>query len=662
MATPHLQPRRPPAGWEAWTAAALAVVFVCFALGGAAGSAPTYDEPVHLAAGYSYWRFHDFRLNPEHPPLVKLLAAATLLADPPWPSAERGGDRSRRELERLWEAARRNIDAQWRLAHELFYGVRDDELERLGAARSLDVDPSAPPAAAEYLHDVDRIWRRARLPMVGFGLVLVVLVHGWARELWGPGGGLLAAAFAATDPNLLAHAPLVTTDVAFAAFAFAAVFCLWRLRRRATLVRLAGLAASLALAVAAKHSALLLLPLLVVLALVPVRPATAQEGGTRLPRRLAWVAAGGLAAWLALWGVYGFRHAAVGGEAGALLDIERSLRRTAAFLELSDRWPAGPPEGEVERVAPVAGLGAAGEVILTAHRLRLVPEAYLVGLAHARLKAVARWSFLRGDISLRGFRDFFPWALLLKTPLVTLLALAAALALLPLALRRGPTQLPAAALFLLAPPALFFLASVLSHLNIGHRHLLPMYPFLWVLCGSLAPAARWTGGRLAAAVAVVVLASSIVFYPPWRPTLVFPHYLAYFNEIAGGPRHGHRSLVDSSLDWGQDLARLARWLRARGIDEPIGLCYFGMADPRYYQIRHLKLPGGYALERGRADFTAVPRPGYVAISATAYEGVYLGPELRSAWRRLLGDAERVGTVGHSIFIYRFGPPEHRAGR
>ena len=73
-------------------------------------------------------------------------------------------------------------------------------------------------------------------------------------------------------------------------------------------------------------------------------------------------------------------------------------------------------------------------------------------------------------------------------------------------------------------------------------------------------------------------------------------YLAYFNELAGGPRNGYRSLVDSNLDWGQDLRNLKRWLREREIEEPINLCYFGMADPRFYQIRHVKMPGGYELE------------------------------------------------------------------
>ena len=152
----------------------------------------------------------------------------------------------------------------------------------------------------------------------------------------------------------------------------------------------------------------------------------------------------------------------------------------------------------------------------------------------------------------------------------------------------------------------------------------------------------------------MALFSSVVFWPPWRPTLIWPHYLAYFNELAGGPRNGYRSLVDSNLDWGQELRKLKRWLREREIEEPINLCYFGMADPRFYQIRHVKMPGGYELEPpfGRKNsFSRAFRPGYLAISATALQGVYQSSALRQAWRSFLRDARPVGTVGHSVFIY-----------
>src|SRR5206468_11204129 len=102
-------------------------------------------------------------------------------------------------------------------------------------------------------------------------------------------------------------------------------------------------------------------------------------------------------------------------------------------------------------------------------------------------------------------------------------------------------------------------------------------------------------GIAAGAILGIVISSSVVFAPPWRPTLVYPHYLAYFNELAGGPRNGYKRLVDSNLDWGQDLKGLKRWADEKRLDatHPLYLSYFGTADPRYYQIPHINLPGGY---------------------------------------------------------------------
>jgi hypothetical protein len=132
--------------------------------------------------------------------------------------------------------------------------------------------------------------------------------------------------------------------------------------------------------------------------------------------------------------------------------------------------------------------------------------------------------------------------------------------------------------------------------------------------------------------------------------VVAPHYLAYFNELAGGPRNGYKCLVDSNLDWGQDLKHLRRWLDQRQITDPVNLCYFGTADPRREQICHLNMPGGYFFEPVM-PLTVARTPGYVIISATHLQGAYMPPELIAAWREFLKNATLVDTVGYSLFIY-----------
>jgi hypothetical protein len=157
------------------------------------------------------------------------------------------------------------------------------------------------------------------------------------------------------------------------------------------------------------------------------------------------------------------------------------------------------------------------------------------------------------------------------------------------------------------------------------------------------------------ALGAVAVSASVVFAPPWKPVIIYPDYLAYFNEFAGGPRNGYTCLVDSNLDWGQDLKKLKHWLDRHKIAEPINLCYFGMADPRYYQIPHVNLLGGCVFEP-EEPFQAARIPGYLAISATNLQGVYLSAQGRALWARFLQDAHLIDTIGYSIFIYRLESP------
>jgi hypothetical protein len=132
---------------------------------------------------------------------------------------------------------------------------------------------------------------------------------------------------------------------------------------------------------------------------------------------------------------------------------------------------------------------------------------------------------------------------------------------------------------------------------------------------------------------------------------VVGRHISYFNELSGGPLRGHQQLVDSNLDWGQDLPALAQWLASHQVKEPVNLCYFGTADPRFHGIRFVNLFLGYVYAR-EVPLAGVNRPGLVAISGTNLRGVYYTEEGRAPWREFLRDAELVGRAGYSIFIYR----------
>jgi hypothetical protein len=277
---------------------------------------------------------------------------------------------------------------------------------------------------------------------------------------------------------------------------------------------------------------------------------------------------------------------------------------------------------------------------------------------------LTRSAYLRGETSVTGFRSYFFWTVLLKTPIPALLLILAGAF---VAVRRGtPGQNSLA--FLAVPIAGYLVVSVSTNLNIGHRHLLPIYPFLYVLSGAVtaewaawrATVRRWT----ATAILLVLPAScAFVFAPLWKPQQVHPHYLAYFNEFAGGPIDGYESLADSNVDWGQDLVGLKAWLDRVHPAEPIVLCYFGMGDARFYGISHLNPPkalGGYLFEPSLTpdEFLNSLTPGrYVAISATHRAGVYLEPNARDLWKQLIAQSTYVDQIGYSIYIYRVNDPK-----
>lgn len=553
---------------EAAAAGALLALFAAIAAATLQYKSATFDETAHLPAGVSYWQTGDFRLNPEHPPLVKLWAAlpvhlAGLLAvdarGPAWDRAE-----------------------QWSLGYAALNGAD-------GASR----DPRPPLLAA-------------RLAMLAWGVALGALVWAWARELWGPRAALVSLALHALSPTMLAHARLVTTDLP-AAFAWTLVLYLVarqarsRGSRRAERLAVAALAAAVGLALTVKFSLLLLGPVLLVAA--PLARALELRGARPDLRReslrlLRTAAACALAAVLAIWAVYGFRFsmAAAG---------ERYRPDWSAVGSADSRWD-GPD-------AP-----AAAGPVRAALDARLLPEGYLYGLAWVLGGAERRLAFLGGETSLTGWKSYFPIAFALKTTPALLAFLAWASISGLVALRRGVRMPPGVAVALVGV-AVYGGTSIFAALNIGHRHLAPLYPLLFVLAGCVA---RCLGGARRWAIAALVAGQAL------SCALTFPHYLSYFNAFAGGPEGGRRWLLDSNLDWGQDLPSLARWMEREGV-ERIDLAYFGTASPAAHGIPFRKVALVHDFQPARP--ATPPRSGeLIAVSANLAAGLYLEADLHAA--------------------------------
>ncbi len=606
---------KPERSAAAWIVCAIALLsFLALAIGNIVATSPTTDEGYHLVSGYAYLAGDHYQLSPEHPPLLKKLAALPLLPMKPW-GFDRADD-GKLAYGRLQQALHSpDVMAQWDVQHYFFWGLRDRWFGKPATER-LPREAFVNPAGAMFT--------RARMTMLLLGAALIVLVFFWSRALWGVWGAAISVLLAAFDPNLIAHSAVVTTDIGVALLMFGALFFFWRTAEKFSVLNVSVFALFFALAQVAKFSAVLLLPMLIVILL-----------HRRKKQLLFAVAAAGIVTIAVIWASYGFaRHEGS--------DLRLVIEDWYATVSLLPSYPEGPPDSEVIRARETARIGFAGRTLLRFNEWKLLPEPYLHGLASVQLSAVMRESYLEGRFSMTGFRSYFPKAFFYKTTIPALLLIAAALF---AARRTKSTAWP----FLLWPVAVYFVVAINSSLNLGHRHLLPIYPFLYVLCGVLA--LRWKPRTLAIAAVAVVITAIVVPLP--KPAPLLGRHLSYMNAFAGGPWNGHEHLLDSNYAWGQDLARLGQWLAKNNVQQPVNLVYGSMAEPRYYGIAYYNLASGYWAEPAIPPDRAM-RPGYLAIDADRLHGLGLGPTQRHFWPQFLARhrAKEVGRAGYSIFIYR----------
>jgi len=470
------------------------------------GQSLTWDETDHIFAGYESWKTKDFGLNPEHPPMVKLLATIPLLHLPLKVPTLKG---------RFFKTES-YLDGK-----DLLFG-------------------NAPAYSADSL-----VFRVRLLPGL-FALGLGLLVFFAAQEMFGTTAGLVALLLFVTEPNLLAHSAYVTTDMGLSSTMFATVYAFYRYAKRPTGMRLVVVGIAVGLCLAAKHSAVLLLPIVVCLALGEVAfrwrdrrneaeeeapgPELAKgEGagllGLKLAGALVAIAVIGV---VLLWGFYGFRYNA-----------------RPAGLTLSPTL--------AEYVRPLSPHEAKGILLLA--RGHVFPESWLYGLADVRAMANDMPSFFMGKVYAHGVWFYFPVLLTIKSTL----GMMGLLLLSFWAIATGRLKARREVLFMIVPPAIYLAVAMESQLNIGARHVLPLWAFGCVLAAGGAAALtardrRW--GWVAATLVVMHAASSAMAYP---------NYMAYSNEAWGGPSSTYKYLSDSNTDWGQQLLAAKAYVDLRGI-------------------------------------------------------------------------------------------------
>ncbi len=588
--------RRP--AWITAGVGALLALYVFVALSASLNKGPSFDEEEELAVGYNIWLNHDFRMESADGDLIKRWATLPYLISRPRPASTKNG---------YWRNARPYI-----FGFEFFYQ-----------------SGNAP----------DWLLVQGRMMAVLLGAATGLLVFCCAKELFGLLGGFFSLIVFVFSPHMLAFGGIVSTDMSICFSLLGATWSVWRLLHCVTWRRLAVSLAFASLLMLAKPSALVIFPITFILILIKLlfrRPLEWRLGRPRIvsaPLAQVGVFAGlffihGLCAWAALWAHYDFRFAASPNPADPGL----------VFTHYEKTDPVDP--------------GVASFMNLM-HDKHLLPEGFLEGIDTLLMTNESRQAFMDGQWKIGGWDTFFLHALWDKTSPALLIMTIIGLTswwytqILRNHLPDGELSLKSAAGGL--PPSLYdgspyfvlggvyFVTAALQEVNIGHRHILPIYPAIYILsAGSFSRvwlhAQRWTRALLAC----------LLVWHPLESALLYPDYLAYFSPFVGGPAQGYKHLVDSSLDWGMDLPGVKKWLDENNPKnhDKVFLAYFGTDSPEYNGIIANRLPSA-------PDWRAVvPFPyahGIYIISATLFESdytYYFGPwntEYEKRYQSALGN-------------------------
>jgi hypothetical protein len=510
-----------------WVLIILVSVFL-LSWSGIRGKSNTVDEVMHILAGHAYWSLNDYRLAPESGILPDRISALPLQFDSQTRPIDTGLD--------FW-----SVSAQWKLAREWWFFSGQDHM---------------------------RILLKGRMAMLFFNLFGLLLLFIFSARIWGRAGGYFSLLLAGFSPNFLGHIPLATSDFAISWTLTAAVLAYVNLVERPTLSRILISGALAGTAILCKQTGLLIGPIAAIIFLLRTCKDNKMDlnfGFCRLiiARRgqifAALVAISCVAAvisWVVIWTGYGWRYAAANPEAGA-------------FLQFRKEWMTLGQPGSI-----------AANLIGIAKDFKLLPEAFLYGIDFI-IANEERGGFLNGVYSPEGFRLFFLWGFLYKTPLPAIILHLSGWTAIAFMIWKKKGRLDPALQGLVVMAFVYSAILLSTRLNIGYRH---AFPVLFVSCIVAAgPFTQAIKSKPGVAFAMAALAMALV------PTACFAQnrYISYINAIGGSQLNGYKSLSDSSLDWGQDLPAAREYIdnwRKSNEGKKIYLSTFGTVVPEAYGI------------------------------------------------------------------------------
>jgi hypothetical protein len=574
----------------------------------------TVDEVGHLPAGVAHWETGDFSPYRVNPPLVRMLATLPVMAAKPATDyihpRDIPGQRS-----------------EWPLGTEFI---------RANAERYFD------------------LLCLARVAGVVWSMLGGLLIFCWARELYGTGGGFLALSLWCFSPTVLAFAQLVVPDVPASVAGLAATYAFWRYLRGPSGERALLAGFQLGIAQLTKFTLLVLYgvwPLLGLLWLVGPEGAALRRAGWRKLAGHGLIVV--LASLYVINGGYSFKG---------------SFKQLGDYPFVSRLFGGAPPDGQPRYIGGLYG-NRFRDTWLD-HMIVPLPADFVRGIDVQRVDFEKGFnSYLAGEWRREGeggWWYYYLYALAAKVPLGTW-----GLVLANIVLTIGCTRCraPWCDEVVLALPAVAILALVSSQTGFNHhmRYVLPLFPFVMVSTGKLAYFVR------ASCWPAALMILTLLGWAAGSCLSVYPHTLSYFNELAGGPENGHAHLLDSNIDWGQDLLALKDWLDQHPECRPLHLAYFGLVDPRILGIDFtLPPPGPTATQatNNSARAQVGPQPGWYVVSINFVRGIEFLAQNGQGWLQpnslhsfeYFQSFTPVARAGYSILIYHITLDEANAVR
>ncbi len=513
------------------------------------GESPIMDELAHIPAGYGYDKYFDNRLNPEHPPLVKMIAALPLTFM----------NLTFHTQNASWAKA---VNGQWDAGAEFLY--------RSG-------------------NNPNQIVQWARIGPMLLTLILIFLIYLWASELLGIWWGLLPALLFALSPTVLAHGHFVTTDIGAALGFLLSIYYFIKFQENQTKKNLILAGVGFGIAQLLKFSGVILIPYLLLLTFIFYTGGIwrNREYGTKGYELLQ-------KAWFDGW--KRLRDMLLIFLIGMVVVYPLYFITTIGYppekqhsdtVEILNSFATGPtPAGQMCKPARcIADLD-----IWASDKPLVRPYAeYFLGVLMVIQRATGgNTAYLLGNVSSGGSWFYFPMVYLMKESLPALILTGLAFLLsvwgIAKALRRRKgsfadyleTHPGEFAMILLI--IVYMAYSINGRLNIGVRHLLPIFPAIYILTAS--GLKRWLNNDNYQKVKFAFLGVMVVWFGI-GVGITYPYYLSYFNEAFGGVKGGWQYVTDSNYDWGQDLKRLGVFTKENGIDK-IAVKYFGAGDLSAY--------------------------------------------------------------------------------